>query len=266
MAAIQTVGRGLSPDDLTRIRDTLAAGRKPKVVFTAAAGQIAGQVGQVVELTDPAISDEWVVVRFGRDELPFSPGDLAVPTKASPVAAAARPTKTAPSRPATAAVPVPREEPVVPSPTTRKPAASAAKAVIADKAASPGKADASGNGAAPAARADPPPAAAVEEAAPRPARKAAKPKAPPSLTVTVTYTDGDWMVGATQGSRTVAKPYVIKAADALKMVALLDVPAVHEAVEHIVASARAEAEQQADRLRAQLAEVEARLAELRDSS
>jgi hypothetical protein len=74
------------------------------------------------------------------------------------------------------------------------------------------------------------------------------------------------MVGATQGSRTVAKPYVIKAAEALKMVALLDVPAVHEAVEHIVSAARAEAEQQADRLRAQLAEVEARLAELSDSA
>jgi len=80
--AAQTVGRGLSPADLTRIRETLATGRRPKVVFTAAAGQMAGQLGQVVELTDPTGSDEWVVVRFGRDELPFSPADLAVPPKA----------------------------------------------------------------------------------------------------------------------------------------------------------------------------------------
>lgn len=66
-------GQGLSDDEVRGIREALAAGRKPKVVFTASAGQIAGQLGQVVELTDPAVSDEFVVVRFGRDELPFSP-------------------------------------------------------------------------------------------------------------------------------------------------------------------------------------------------
>ncbi|MFD0788692.1 hypothetical protein ACFQZ8_32650, partial [Micromonospora azadirachtae] len=71
-------GQGLSEDDVRTFREALAAGRKPKVVFTAAAGQIAGQFGQVVELTDPAESDEFVVVRFGRDELPFSPADVAV--------------------------------------------------------------------------------------------------------------------------------------------------------------------------------------------
>ena len=78
MAAARTAVRGLSTDELSSIRDGLAAGRKPKVVFTASAGQIEGQTGQVIELTDPAVSEEFVVVRFGRDELPFSPGDLAV--------------------------------------------------------------------------------------------------------------------------------------------------------------------------------------------
>ena len=44
-------------------------------------------------MTDPAVSDEWVVVRFGKDELPFSPNDLrmaprgAVVRKTVPVAA-----------------------------------------------------------------------------------------------------------------------------------------------------------------------------------
>jgi hypothetical protein len=64
----------------------------------------------------------------------------------------------------------------------------------------------------------------------------------------------------------VAKPYVIKPTEALKMVGLLDVPAVHEAVEQIVSAERAEAEQQAEKLRAELAEIEARLAELRDAA
>src|SRR5689334_819122 len=94
--ATRTADPGLSTDELARIRDTLAAGRKPKVVFTANAGQIAGKVGQVVELTDPELSDEWVVVRFGHDELPFSPADLQLPGKSKP------PVKAAPAGPAPA--------------------------------------------------------------------------------------------------------------------------------------------------------------------
>jgi hypothetical protein len=82
--------------------------------------------------------------------------------------------------------------------------------------------------------------------------------------VTLAYADGEWTVGATQGSKALAKPYVIKPAEALKMVSLLDVPGVHDAVEHIVTAERTEAQAQADRLRAELAEIEARLAELRE--
>ena len=80
-AAARTAVRGLSNDDLQAIRGNLASGRKPRVMFTEAAGQVAGQLGQVVELTDPEISDEWLVVRFGRDELPFSPADLSIPPR-----------------------------------------------------------------------------------------------------------------------------------------------------------------------------------------
>src|SRR4051812_14506092 len=94
--AISSAVRGLSPAELEHIRDALAAGRRPKVVFTEAAGQIAGQQGQVVELTDPDASDEWVVVRFGRDELPFSPTDLAVAPKGAPARRAAKPAADAP--------------------------------------------------------------------------------------------------------------------------------------------------------------------------
>jgi hypothetical protein len=45
---------------------------------------------------------------------------------------------------------------------------------------------------------------------------------------------------------------------------MLDVPGVQEAVEQIVSAERAEAQSQAERLRAELAEIEARLAELRE--
>jgi len=293
--ATRTAAPGLSTDELARIRDTLATGRKPKVVFTAAAGQIAGQVGQVVELTDPELSEEWVVVRFGHDELPFSPADLQLPARAKPTvrAAAALP----------APLPGPREESSVPSPTTAplngaaarpaKTAKTAAAAAAAGaepaksepvkaepvkaepvKAQAPAKTTAEKPAEKPAEKAaakpaEPPaasaPAAAPPAAAKAPARKAGKPKAPPSLTVTLTYAEGEWMVGATQGSKALVKPYVIKPAEALKMVSMLDVPGVHDAVDDIVSAARAEAEQQAERLRAQLADVESRLAVLRDA-
>jgi hypothetical protein len=69
-------------------------------------------------------------------------------------------------------------------------------------------------------------------------------------------------VAAAQGTKVLAKPYVVRPAEALRMVSLVDVPGVQEAVEQILASERAEAERVAQRLRAELAEVEARLAEL----
>ena len=96
-----------------------------------------------------------------------------------------------------------------------------------------------------------------------PKAKAAKPKTPPSFTVTLAYADGEWTVAAMRGERPLAKPYLLKPAEALKMVGMLDVPAVHEAVEQILTTERAEVERQAERLRAELAEIEAKLADLR---
>jgi hypothetical protein len=225
----------LSAEELQSIRDGLAAGRKPKVQFTESAGQIAGQVGQVVGLADPAVSEEWVVVRFGRDELPFSPADLSVPARgvgrreAKLAAAVVEAPEPEPEFMITRApVPAPREE---------------AKVTAVEPAASP----------------------AAEAKPARRVARAARPKAPAGLTVTLTYADGEWTVAATQGTKSLAKPYVIKPVEALKMVGMVDVSGVHEAVEQIMAAERSEAEQQAQRLRAELAEIEARLAELRDA-
>jgi hypothetical protein len=114
-----------------------------------------------------------------------------------------------------------------------------------------------------------PDVAAADDA--KPARKATAPRQPkvkptPSLTVTIAYTEGEWTVGAQQGTKALAKPYLIKAAEALRMVALLDVPGVHEAVEQIVEAERSLAQAHAERLRAELAEIEARIADLPTSS
>lgn len=243
--AVRRATRGLSTEDLEAIRDTLAAGRKPKVTFTEAAGQMAGQTGQVIALTNPELSDEWVVVRFGRDELPFSPADLAIPGRAP--TRRAEPTTSDPPAPEFKVV---REKPV-PSPRQQKtvPTMSTVE--------TPAVPDQDG----------PDLGISGQRGDAKPARKAAgrsaKPKPPAALTVTLAYAEGEWSVAAQQGTKALAKPYLIKPSEALKMVGLLDVPGVHEAVEHILSAERAEAEQQAERLRAELAEIEAKLAELR---
>jgi hypothetical protein len=236
---------GLSTTEIDAIRSSLEAGRKPKVTFTESAGQIAGQVGQVVQLTDPAQSEEWLVVRFGRDELPFSPADLAVPARGRPGRRAANPATTTPSSPAPSSSP---KKAAAPSPPTPPPVPSPRAAAA-------------------------PTAEPAEPAEPRkPVKRAAKsaragkPKPPASMTVTIAYEAGEWTVAAHQGSKTLAKPYLIRSTEALRMVAMLDVPGVHEAVEQIVTAELTEAQRRADTLRSELAEVEARLAELRDVS
>lgn len=223
-------GQSLSTDEVRSIREALAAGRKPKVVFTAAAGQIAGQVGQVVELTDPEASEEFVVVRFGRDELPFSPADVAIAPRGAG-RKAAEPKPEVPAEPVSAEPEFVLDTPRVPAPHREEPKVQQQ----------------------------------VETKPARRAAKAAKPKGPAGLTVTLAYAEGEWTMAAQQGSKALAKPYVVKPAEALRMVALVDVPGVQEAVEQILAAERAEAEQQAEKLRAELAEIEARLAELREA-
>jgi len=257
--------RGLTPADLIAIRQGLASGKRPRVVFTSSAGQMAGNAGHVVELADPDASDEWIVVQFGRDQLPFSPADLAIPVRAAAAAAAAR--GTAPrGRPAnpeavpvkrtvsaaaskkSASLPTPRKEVTVtePAPVQTKPVPAnpaQTKPVPAKPTATP-----NGNGAAPDS-----------------AKPARPPKAPASLVVTLAYADREWTIGVNLGARALAKPHAIKPTEALRMIALIDLPGVHDAVENIIAAERIDAQQRAVRLREELAELESRLAELNRS-
>jgi len=263
----QATAAGLSAKDLTLIRETLAAGKRPRVVFTDNAGQIAGQFGHVVQLEDPKANDDWILVKFGADVLPFPPSDLAIAPRGSATKTATKKAAEPAARPAEKAPPAEpefkvvretpkttqkqseKQPPIPPAPRQEKTVSDAAKDAAKDAANDAASADSSANAA-------PAPRKATGAA------RGAKAKPLPSFTVTLSYAEGEWSVSAVQGSKTLAKPYVIKPAEALKMVSMLDVPGVHEAVEQILSAERAQTHAHAEKLRAELAELEAKLAEL----
>lgn len=227
---------GLSTSDLQVIEETLATGKNPKVVFTDAAGQIAGRIGKVIRLEEPA-EGEFVTVRFGNDELPFSAADVRLPERGE---LSRTPRKAA--------------EPEEVAPPKGAPLLEDRHNGVDNGTNMRGQMSEMDNGAVPQQAAAP---------APAPRKKAApKPKGGPELTVTLQFKDDEWTVAASKGTKMVARALPVKASAALEMVRSLESPAVAALVEEIVDQARATAAEEAERLRAQLAELEARLAEM----
>jgi len=73
----------LTDSDIDQLRHRLGAGETPRVVIRSASAAFAsGTRGNVVRLGDPS-QDEYVVVRVKRDEVPFSPSELALPGRSS---------------------------------------------------------------------------------------------------------------------------------------------------------------------------------------
>ena len=85
----------------------------------------------------------------------------------------------------------------------------------------------------------------------------------PSLTLTLAYRRNGWTVRARRGWRRVLTRHAITTTDALKKIAMLDVPNVYGEAEQIHAAELARAERRLAALRSEMADVEARLAELR---
>jgi hypothetical protein len=104
----------LTDDDLADLRAKLGAGETPRVVVLVASAAVAsGTRGNVIRLGDPADS-EYIVVRLGRDEVPFAPTELGIPGRKGP----------APAKPVRE--PKPAREPRAPrSSASRAPRASA---------------------------------------------------------------------------------------------------------------------------------------------
>jgi hypothetical protein len=77
------------------------------------------------------------------------------------------------------------------------------------------------------------------------------------VTVTIASAGSSWSVSAHRGARTVVKNAALPPGVVAAVAALLNQPGVEDAVAAVNDTARGEAEARADRLRAELAEVEA---------
>lgn len=233
-------GPSLTAQQLQEIGAALTGGgRPPRVALReSSSGLPAGSVGTVVRLADPAQTDEFVIVRLGGDELPFTPGELATPPqRARRAKPAAQPKQVARVEPAPEARTEPKPEPPKES---RKATAEAAAAPVPKTQA--------------AAKVEPKPAA------PRPKPAKAPRRAVARLTVQLHYDERGWTVEASRGARTLVKPTPVRPTAAVRVAELLDNDDVLHVVAEIADTERVEAERKAEELRAQLAEVEAVLA------
>lgn len=68
----------LTDDDVSMLREKVSAGEKPRVVIrTASAAVAAGTRGNVIRVGNPK-DGEFIVVRLGKDEVPFAPIELGI--------------------------------------------------------------------------------------------------------------------------------------------------------------------------------------------
>jgi hypothetical protein len=220
----------LTDGDVEALRARVKAGENPRVVVRVASAAVpAGTRGSILRIGKPS-EGEYIVVRLGKDEVPFAPSELAMSGRqpaASKAAAAAPPakkatpaTKTATKQTAKpAAAPIARKAPTKPSPPA--------------KAARPRKTT----------------------------RRAAGGRTPPPLVVTLRFNDGVWSVEAARGARRLAKPSGVRPGAVKAFADLLDEETVREALSETIESCRSVVEERAAALRAELVAAEAALKE-----
>jgi MFS family permease len=90
------------------------------------------------------------------------------------------------------------------------------------------------------------------------------PKLTGRLAVTLAYADGQWLVELRRGRALLGSRHAVGSAEALAMLAMLNVPALSRGVEAALASDQSEASRQVDRVRGELAELEAKLTGLNE--
>lgn len=244
MASRRSRTFGLTDEDVRRLRDQLADGRRPRVRVSGP--QFAdGTSATVVTIGDPAVDGaDYVTVRVKvngvLDELAFAPAELSLGR----------------TQPAGRAQPAGRPQPASPA---------AAKATKSDKATAAAKATTPGTA----------PDQPTPEKAPTPetmapaAATAPQPTGPgrrrktvpvPKVSFTVASSGASWAVSASRGAKGIVKNTAVQPGVVTALADLLGQPALLEAVAEINETARAEAQARAEQLRAELNRLEAVLA------
>jgi len=241
---------GLDDAQLARLRQAIADGRRPRVRVTGSQFPVA-TTGTVVRVGDP-VSDgaDFVMVRIKvggvSDELGFSPSELSVvrraPAAAPPAEAGARTSaqKTSASRVRTSPTPQPDQAAVVEA------AALSAKG-------RGGKSTARRSATATTTTLASPTVPTRSKAATTGRRAASV----PAVTITIASAGSSWSVSASRGARAMVKKTPAAPGVVTAIAALLNLQEVEEAVAAVNGAALGEAEARAEKLRAELAEIEA---------
>lgn len=233
-------GGGLSDEQIVQLRDDVAAGRSPRVQVTGSQFAAAA-AGTVRRVGDPAVEgDDFVTVRVKingvTDDLRFAPRELSRGKR--------RPAKS----PAKAAAPRDGRD-TTPAPRKRQPRRPASRTPAADV-----------RPAAPAPRAQAPSASRAQvpgAAATKPRKAARRPPSSAPVSIVLSSVEASWTVSAQRGSRSVLKNVAVNPGVVSAIAALLDQPALDDAVAAVNDTARAEAETRAEELRAELAQIQA---------
>jgi hypothetical protein len=220
----------LTDADVADLRAKVGAGERPRVVIrTASASVPAGTRGNVIRVGNPS-DGEFIVVRLGRDEVPFAPTELGLTPRGR--AAAAPP----------------------PAPTPKKAAPPRKRAAVAAKA-TPGKSTGSRTAASSTSATKP---AATSR---RGGRKSSSRRSPHPLTVTLRFAGDAWTVEAQRGSRRLTKASPVRPGAVKAFADLVDEETLRDALTETVESCRAVVEERAQKLRAELQAAEASLRE-----
>jgi hypothetical protein len=231
----------LTDDDVADLRARVTAGEKPRVVIRAASAAVpAGTRGNVIRVGKPSADGEVIVVRLGRDDLPFAPTELGLTTRGKAAAAAAEP---APARKAELS----RKRTAAARPTATRKTATAAAAAAKPAQTKP---------------------AAAKPAATKPAptkrtggRRGSSRRTSQPLTVTLRFANDAWTVEAQRGARRLAKASPLRPGAVKAFADLVDEENVRDALTETVESCRAVVEERAQRLRAELQAAEDSLRE-----
>jgi len=279
---------GLTEQELAELTEQLAGGKRPRVQLSGPHFPVEA-TGTVVRIGSPELDGpDFIRVRVKvngmTDELAFSPAELRRPGKpAARKSTAARGRTARAGRPAAAGARTAARSdgPAVPtSGVARADAAGAGSPADVDQTDAP--ADGTPAKTAPPTRTAPPAKAAASRTAapakttaPAP-RRAAAPAGPvarraaagkgPTVTLTIASAGPAWTLTATRGAKNLAKAVPLPPGVVSAIAELLDQPGLSEAIGDINDVALAEAQARAERLRAELDELEAVLATHRSPS